>query len=783
MHRNQIGGGTFPIMKPMKGGGLAVVESDIIKGHSDSLLGIVPVLVIVIDEDDKITYMNQKAEEVTGWKGKETIGKKWYEIFPKKEQRRGMVEKISGIFHGGAESQFESSFENRWGSEKTILWTGSVLKDERRVSYVLIGMDVTERSNEDRVRLKLKERVSLGKKEWRAVFDGITDMLMVLKPDFTIRKTNRATSVVFSMPLERILGRRCFDLCQTGKVIARFCPVYRSISTKRPASGEVYSDRIDKYLLVTSYPLFNNKGDVESIIVYHKDLTRIKQVQEKLEKTNSLLESLINSSESAVLMTDENGQVVVANKRFYELFGIKDDVVLTYKSRGDIDGIMGKVMLNPNEIKKKFKFIQDHRFEHITDEIEIAAPEEKTLLRQTVPVTDKKGEFIGQLELYTDVTEIKRIQSEALHTEKLVSLGEMVAGVAHELNNPLATISGFCQLLLLRKDIKGDVELDLKKIASEGERAKRIIENLLTFARYHEPEMKDVSLTDVMDDTLELLGYELKGTDIDLEKNYGKELPMVKGDPYQIQQVFLNIVKNAIYELRNLDRKGIITISMKKRGEFVEIRVEDNGGGIPRNNLKKIFDPFFTTKPTGQGTGMGLSVSFGIVNKHGGSIYARNRSSGGAEFVVKFPIDRTRLREEKGEGKTLDTDRKDKLSGRALVVDDEEFVLELLKRFLEQEGMGVTTARDGIEAEELIGHPFDLVILDLVMPKKPGDKLFEELRETGNMNINKILFLTGDSVDPNTISFLKNSGRPWLFKPFKLEDLKAKILEILEKRR
>ena len=530
---------------------------------------------------------------------------------------------------------------------------------------------------------------------------------------------------------------------------------------------------------MTSYPLLSSKGNVESVIVYHKDLTQIKQAQEKLEKTSSLLEALIESSESALLMTDEKGQVVVINKKFYELFGIKNDGSL--KSRGDIQRVMGKMMLNPEEFNRKCQFIQDHRHEHITGEIEVATTtNEKSLLRQAVPVTDKKGKFIGQLELYTDITEVKRMQSEASHTEKLVALGEMVAGIAHELNNPLATISGFSQLLLLRKDLQEEIRLDLKKIASEGERARRIVENLLSFARYHEPELKEVNLPDVMNGTLDLLEYELKGANIGVVKRYDKELPVIKGDPYQIQEVFLNIVKNAVYELKSLNRKGIITIVMKKKGEFVEIRVEDNGGGIPRNNLKKIFDPFFTTKPTGQGTGMGLSVSFGIVQRHGGTIYAKNRSSGGAEFVIKLPIDTSRLLETKGEGETEGVDKKGKLSGKALVVDDEGFVLELLKRFLEQEGIDVATARDGLEAEKFMEHPFDLVILDLVMPKKPGNKLFEELRESGNPNINKILFLTGDSVDPNTLSFLENSGRPWLFKPFKLEDLKVKVLEILE---
>jgi len=760
-----------------------MIKANNFKGLGDLPLGLVPVLVIVLDEDDKITYINSRGEKTTGWKYKEIIGKTWAEVFFKKEHATDMGKKTCDIIFGELENQFESRFENRWGNEKAVLWEVTHFQDEmRKTLSVFIGMDITEKINRDRVRLKIQEKVLLGKKERRAVFDGITDMLMILKPDFTIKKANKATSLLLSIPLEKILGRRCYDLCQTKKGIIPSCPIPRSIKIKKPASGEVYSERLGKYLLVTSYPLLDGKGNVESTFVYHKDLTRARQIQEKLEKTNSLLESLINSSESAILMTDALGQIVVANKKFYEIFDIKKNVISSNKSRQDINSIMKKVMLNPENLNKKLKFMQDHKFEHITSEIEIATLK-KTLLMQTVPVTDKKGNFIGQLELYTDITENKKIQSKKFQTEKLVSLGEMVAGVAHELNNPLAAVSGFCQLLLLRKDIQKDIELDLKKIASEGERARRIIENLLSFARYHEPERQDVDLTDVMDSTLELLEHELKGTDINVEKKYNKELPLIRGDQYQIQEVFLNILRNAIYELKNLGRKGIITIAMNKKGEFVEISVKDNGSGIPKDNLKRIFDPFFTTKPTGLGTGMGLSVSFGIVHRHGGLLFAKNRPSGGVELVIKLPIDAPLFHENKEEDETEGMDKKDKLSGKALVVDDEEFVLELLKRFLEQTGMSVLIARDGIEAEKFLKRPFDLIILDLVMPKKPGDKLFEELRESGNLNINKILFLTGDSVDPNTISFLENSGRPWLFKPFKLEDLKTKIQKILKGRR
>ena len=756
-----------------------MTEGSGVKGLEAAWLTSVPVLYLTLDPENRIRYLNQWVEKVTGWNQKWLQGKRFDEIFhPNSRTDRNLKDLLIGKGNG----PFETRFKNRWGNEKTVLWTAGLNQGEgRQSSLILIGIDTTERNNEDRVRLKLQERASLGKREWRTLFDGITDMLMILKPDFTVKKTNRATSEIFSLPLERILGKPCYELCQKEKRTVSSCPVPLSIQLKKPVSGEVFSSRIQRYLLATSYPILDRKGNVESVIVYHKDLTRIKQAQEKLEKTNSLLEALIDSSESAVLMTDEKGKIVIANKKFYELFEIDHDITL--KSRQDVQDLMERSLTNAKEFNGEFHFVQDHKLEHLTNEIHLVTPaKEKAMLRQTVPVTDKKGAFIGQLELYTDITEIRKMQAETQHTEKLVALGEMVAGVAHELNNPLATISGFCQLLLLRRDLNEDIERDLKKIASEGERARRIVENLLSFARYHEPEIADVNLPEVMDGTLNLLEYELKGTDIEIVKRYNEPIPTLKGDPYQLQEVFLNIIKNAIYELKGLDQKRTITIMIEKRERAIEIRISDNGRGIPRDKLKKIFEPFFTTKPPGQGTGLGLSVSFGIVHRHGGAIYARNRSSGGAEFVIRLPIDHTFRGGGKKEATERGMDKKRRLAGKALVVDDEGFVLELLQRFLEQEGMQVITARDGTEAENLLETPYDIVILDLVMPKKTGDKLFEELQKRGNPNTNRILFLSGDSVDPNTLTFLKNSGRPYLFKPFKLEDLRASVAEILEKR-
>lgn len=257
------------------------------------------------------------------------------------------------------------------------------------------------------------------------------------------------------------------------------------------------------------------------------------------------------------------------------------------------------------------------------------------------PVADAVGAVAQVIELVIDVTENRNLQAQLLQTEKLASIGEMAAGIAHELNNPMAGIIGYSEFLL--EELKGQEGplRDVEKIHGEALRCSRIVQNLLRFSHRHQPRKAALALDDVLRATIDIVEYEFKVNNVALEKDYAPGLRQIVGDQYQLQQVFMNILNNAFFFLKGQPGRRLIKISAFNDGGDVEARIWNNGPPIPDEMIDKVFDPFFTTKEVGKGTGLGLSVSHGIVKNHKGTITARN-ADGGVLFAVRFPAAETK---------------------------------------------------------------------------------------------------------------------------------------------
>ena len=223
-----------------------------------------------------------------------------------------------------------------------------------------------------------------------------------------------------------------------------------------------------------------------------------------------------------------------------------------------------------------------------------------------------------------------------MHAEKLSAVGELASGVAHEINNPLTTILGLAQLLLSRPDVTPAVHERIALMADEASRAAGIVQNLLMFARHYPPERRPCSLADAVQRVITLKSYQLEQDKVRVTTELD-HCPTVWADENQMQQVLLNLVQNAHQAMARQEGERVLTVRLRPRDRHVAIEVLDSGPGIPANLLSRIFDPFFTTKPPGEGSGLGLSVSYGIVGQHGGRLYAENRPEGGAMFVVELP--------------------------------------------------------------------------------------------------------------------------------------------------
>jgi len=405
---------------------------------------------------------------------------------------------------------------------------------------------------------------------------------------------------------------------------------------------------------------------------------------------------------------------------------------------------------------------------------------------QTVPVEatarrivlDEKPVY---LVIVRDISRRKELEQQLLQVEKLSALGQLVSGVAHELNNPLTSITGYAQLAL-ETDLETQTRSDLERILEEAERSARIVKNLLTFARQHRPEKRLANVNQVIESVLNLQAYQLRVDNVVVTTDLDENLPPIFLDSYQIQQVLFNIITNAHQAMVSHHNFGHLHLAsqLARNGEVVWIIIRDDGPGIPPETIGHIFDPFFTTKDVGEGTGLGLSICFGIMKEHGGNIWAESETGQGATFFIELPVRSTPAEipvteitgpvpRVKGEGKYI------------LVVDDEQHILTLLSRILSKEGCIVETASNGeAAASKLADQHWDLIISDVKMPGMDGRRLYAHVMATQPELAQRIIFTTGDTANEATLDFLAELGRPYLRKPFFTETVRRVVAQMLQ---
>lgn len=384
----------------------------------------------------------------------------------------------------------------------------------------------------------------------------------------------------------------------------------------------------------------------------------------------------------------------------------------------------------------------------------------------------------SRADLEKAVGTLKTTQAQLIQSEKLSAVGQFVAGVAHELNNPLTSVIGFSELLEATNTDPKQRE-HLKHIVRNAIRCHKIVHSLLGFSRQHEPERKLVKLDEVAEAVLEIVAYDMRVNNVALVREYAADLPPLLGDSHQLQQVVLNIVSNARQALETFRRDGQITLRTGSTDDKVWIRIIDNGPGISAENLKKIFDPFFTTKPQGKGTGLGLSLSYGIVQEHRGSIRAESQPGVGTEFILEFPIANPTAPQA-----LIRTDSNPQIAPKPaslnlLVVDDEESILRLVQEILSSEGHRVEAVGSGQAALELIlKNDYDVIVSDWKMPGLNGINLYQELLTRKPEAARRMLFMTGDVIKESFQQFLKQHNRTCLPKPFALREFHAAVAGI-----
>ncbi len=576
--------------------------------------------IVVLDVDARVVEANQRFAEMLGYTPEEVRELHtwdWDKNFP--------PEKLLEMGRNVDEKGFHLE-------TKHTRKDGSVLDVDLSINAAMFGgqklifcvcRDITQRK-------KMEEALNLQRAYFQQLFDNSPDAIVLIDMNNRIIQANRGFEMLFGYPAEEVKGQSIRELLVPEKNAQD-----ASVSLQRIFAGEVIRResvrrRKDGSLVdvsILGYPIRFNGGFVGAYIIY-TDITKRKKAEEALKQAAEEWRNTFDSITDAISIHDRDFRIQRANKAFADMFHMEISQVIgkhCYELHGGNKPISGCPHQQTLTTKKPAaaEFYESHLGKH--------------LLESTSPIFDKQGEVIGTIHVTRDITAQKQQNERLMMADRLASLGELAAGTAHELNNPLTSIIGFSQLLR-EKDIPEDIREDVEFIYNEAQRAANVTKNLLTFARRHTPVKQLSQINNIIEDVLKLRTYELKVNSIEVKKRLAPNLPEIMVDYFQMQQVFLNIIINAEYFMTEAHKKGTLTITTEKQNGNVVISIADDGPGISEENLRRIFDPFFTTKPAGKGTGLGLSICHGVVTEHGGHIYARSEFGKGATFIIELPI-------------------------------------------------------------------------------------------------------------------------------------------------
>lgn len=445
--------------------------------------------------------------------------------------------------------------------------------------------------------------------------------------------------------------------------------------------------------------------------------------------STQLITSLFALIPVPVAIVEQHGRIVLANSAFSDLFE-------------DIQNIQS---------------LSHH---------ELELPGKGTYELATVPLNDHGMKIVYAAEITNEV----QARRQMVHLEKMAAIGRLVSGVAHELNNPLAGILGYAQLVS-RCDLDPSTHRMVDVILSQAERAGKIVQNFLNLAAKTEPRRVAFDLNDSIRNVIQLREYQESVENISITTDLSEDLPYGWGDPHQIEQVILNLVVNAEDAIGDVShRRGSIHIKTFVEGGRLQMSVADNGSGIRASDMARIFDPFFTTKDKHHGTGLGLSICAEIVKDHGGELYAWSTCGSGSTFTLELPI---RQEVEPEQVPQARTSQGTSMRGKEiLVIDDEIHITQLIFDVLARQGARIDLANSGVEAlDQIKKKSYDVIICDQRMPGVSGQRLYKLVESLNPELRHRFLFVTGDVVNAQTKRFFTRAGLQFIRKPFRIYEL------------
>jgi PAS domain S-box-containing protein len=476
---------------------------------------------------------------------------------------------------------------------------------------------------------------------WRnRIFDCLSYPSVVFDENRIVVGANKQFLDTYNIKLDHILGKKCFHsfLYKDTPCDSEDCPICRVVKENKVQSYTVkHQYRWEERFFS---PIPDDAGNVAYVLVSLRDITRIKSLENELIGVKEFITRVIHASASAIVAADRQGNIELMNSVAKELFG-------------DFNGGSGKIthteqLYPPGKAKEIMKMLRDEKIGGrgkliIPRTTIVNAKGEKITVEMSAAIIYDDNES-ATMAIYNDLKDKTRVerklkltQKQLAQSEKMASLGQLAAGVAHEINNPLTGVLFYASLLLEREDLDESAKQDLGYIVEDSERCRNIVKSLLVYSRSTDSNKNIVQINDVVLKSLKLIRDRKRFRNITVKKYLGEEMMLVNADLGKLNQVIINLVMNAADAI---DGQGAISIYTyrDKVLKKVFLEIKDTGAGIPHNNLSRIFDPFFTTKGVGKSTGLGLSIVYGIIEEHGGKISVKKTGPKGTTFIMEFPL-------------------------------------------------------------------------------------------------------------------------------------------------
>jgi PAS domain S-box-containing protein len=750
-----------------------------------SIFRAAPVGIGLVSYPDRLLLeVNDLLCRMVDYAPEELIGQSARMIYPSDEDfHRVKKDKYAQI-----ETRGTGTVETRWrrkdGTVIDVLLSSTPLNPEDYSAGVTFtALDITARKRGEEAQQNLAQK-------WRITFDAINDSISLLDDQSRVVQCNRAMTELLQRPAGEIIGRPCYELMDGAEGQIENCPSVRALQTRK---RETRSWQIGgRWFDVVADPILDPQGRVTGAVHILSDITETKKADQALKEREAHLSTLIDSSMDAILTLDTRRVITEVNQAFVNQFGYSRE-----EARG-----LSMAAFHPDD--RSFNEFGQKVYPRIRAEGHWQGEwryrrRDGTLVPMDTVVSalyQADGSVSGYVSVMRDITERlkaeeqkRALERQLRQAQKLEAIGTLAGGIAHDFNNILGAVIGFTELARMELPEGSPARNDLDQVLKAGLRAKDLVRQILTFSRKGTETLAPIDVVPIVKEALKMLRASLPTT-VEIKKRLVLAKGAVKSEPTQIHQILMNLCTNAAQAMG--EQGGVLEITLAETvlnpedlpphelpasGPFLELAVRDSGPGIAKEVLEHIFEPYFTTKEKGLGSGLGLSVVHGIVQRHGGWIRVESEPGAGSCFRVFLPLLNGVPVTPPPEDWTLPRGRE-----HILAVDDEKPLREILMKALDHLGYRVTATGDPREALTRFAEApdsFDLVITDMTMPKLTGDRLIEEI-----LSIRPglpVIICTGYSDQLSETRVREIGARALLMKPFEIGALAQKVREVLDK--